>query len=206
MTRWLLVRHGETGWNDAARYQGQQDIPLSAQGWAQAEHLAERLARAAIDAIYASDLARARDTAQVVARRIGKSLTLEPRLREANLGEWQGLTYAEVRRRYFRDTDPLPAYFVDTSPPGGESLRQLQARVIDAVRDIGARHSDESVLIVTHGGCLKVLLCAWLGIALSSYWQLRFDSASISEVSLYPMGAIVSRLNDTAHLRENEFG
>mgnify|MGYP001616981591 CR=1 FL=1 len=72
MTRFLLVRHGETPWNDQARYQGQEDIPLSEQGWAQAEHLAERLASESIDAIYASDLARARDTAQVVARRLGK--------------------------------------------------------------------------------------------------------------------------------------
>ncbi len=206
MTRWLLVRHGETPWNDAARYQGQADIPLSEQGWTQAERLAERLAREPVDAIYASDLARARDTAQVVANRLGKPLTLEPRLREANLGEWQGLTHAEVRRRYFRDTDPLPAYFVDTPPRGGESLRQLQARVMSAIECIAAQHADESVLLVTHGGCLKALLCAWLGIELSSYWQLRFDSASLSEVSLYPMGAIVSRLNDMAHLREKKLG
>ncbi len=206
MTRLLLVRHGETTWNDEARYQGQEDIPLSARGWMEAECLAERLASESINAIYASDLARARDTAQVVARRIAKSLTLEPRLREANLGEWQGLTYAEVRRRYFRDTDPLPAYFIDTPPLGGESLRQLQTRVMSTIESIAAQHADESVLIVTHGGCLKMLLCTWLGIELSAYWQLRFDSASISEVSLYPMGAIVSQLNDTAHLREKESG
>ena len=202
MTRLLLVRHGETTWNDEACYQGQEDIPLSARGWMEAECLAERLASESINAIYTSDLARARDTAQVVANRLGKPLTQELRLREANLGEWQGLTYAEVRRRYFRDTDPLPAYFVDTPPLGGESLRQLQMRLMSAIESIAAQYENESVLIVTHGGCLKVLLCTWLGIELSAYWQLRFDSASISEVSLYPMGAIVSRLNDTAHLRE----
>ncbi len=201
MTRLLLVRHGETTWNDAARYQGQVDVPLSARGQVEAKCLAERLASESIHAICASDLARARNTAQIVADRLGRPVTLEPRLCEANLGEWQGLTYAEVRRRYFRDTDPLPAYFVDTPPLGGESLRQLQARVMSAIEYIAAQHTDENVLVVTHGGCLKVLLCTWLGIELSSYWQLRFDSASISEVSLYPSGAIVSRLNDTAHLQ-----
>ena len=206
MTRFLLVRHGETTWNDGARYQGQADVPLNQRGCVEAERLAERLSREPIAAIYASDLARARDTAQVVANRLGKPLTLEPRLREANLGEWQGLTYAEVRRRYFRDTDPLPAYFVDTPPLGGESLRQLQTRVIESVQMIAAQHAEETALIVTHGSCLKVLLCAWLGIKLSSYWQLHFDSASVSEVSLYPMGAIVSRLNDRAHLCEKELG
>ena len=206
MTRLLLVRHGGTTWNDEARYQGQADVPLSQRGCVEAERLAEQLVGEPIAAIYASDLARARDTAQVVANRLGKPLTLEPRLREANLGEWQGLTYAEVRRRYFRDTDPLPAYFVDTPPLGGECLRQLQARVMSAIERIATQHANESVLLVTHGGCLKVLLCTWLGIELSSYWQLRFDSTSISEVSLYPMGAIMSRLNDTAHLCEKELG
>ncbi len=204
MMRLLLARHGETTWNDEARYQGQTDIPLSARGQMEAERLAERLAHESIDAIYTSDLARARDTAQVVARRIDTALTLEPRLREANLGEWQGLTYEQVRQRYFNDTDPLPAYMVDSPPPGGECLRQLQVRLMSAIESIATQHDDESVLIVTHGGCLKVLLYTWLGIELSAYWQLRFDSASISEVSLYPIGAIVSRLNDTAHLREEE--
>jgi alpha-ribazole phosphatase len=206
MTRLLLVRHGETLWNDQSRYQGQEDVPLSPRGREEAERLAERLVGESIAAIYASDLARARDTAQIVARRLGKSVMMEPRLREANLGDWQGLTYAEVHRRYFCDSDPLPAYFVDTPPLGGESLRQLQTRALGAIEQIVAQHPNESVLLVTHGGCLKTLLCAWLGIALSSYWQLRFDSASISEVSLYPMGAIVSRLNDTAHLCEKKLG
>ena len=206
MTRLLLVRHGETTWNDEACYQGQEDIPLSARGWMEAGCLAERLASESINAIYTSDSARAQDTAQVVARRIAKSLTLEPRLREANLGEWQGLTYEQVRQRYFSDTDPLPVYFVDSPPLGGECLRQLQVRLMSTIESIAAQHADESVLIVTHGGCLKVLLCTWLGIELSAYWQLRFDSASITEVSLYPMGAIVSRLNDTAHLCEMKLG
>ncbi len=85
---------------------------------------------------------------------------------------------------------------------GGECLRQLQVRLMSAIKSIAAQHVDESVLIVTHGGCLKVPLCTWLDIDLSAYWRLRFDSVSISEMSLYPMGAIVSRLNDTAHLHE----
>ena len=109
---------------------------------------------------------------------------MEPRLREANLGEWQGLTYAEVRRRYFRDTDPLPAYFVDTPTLGGESLRQLQARVMSAIERIATQHANESVLLVTHGGCLKVLLCTWLGIELSAYWQPLRQRVYLGSISV----------------------
>jgi broad specificity phosphatase PhoE len=197
MVRLILVRHGETTWNDQARYQGQEDVPLSAQGRVESTCLAERLGCEPIAAIYGSDLIRAKETADTVARRLGKAVLLE-----ARLGEWQGLTYDEVRRRYLRATDPLPCCAVDQPPPDGESLRQLQERVMEAVEEIAARHSDESVLLVTHGACLKALICGWLEIELSAYWKLRFESGSEPEVSLPPAGAILVRLKDTSHLSE----
>ncbi len=202
MTRLILVRHGETTWNDQARYQGHTDVPLSPRGWVEAELLARRLSDERIDAIYSSDLARARDTAQVIASRLGKRIAVEPQLREIRLGEWQGLTYGEVRERYFTDADPLPAYPVDSAPLGGETLRELQARLVHAVECIAASNPDRCVLIVTHGACLKVLLCTWLNIELASYSRLRFDSGSITEAYVNPNGIAVTRVNDTLHLRE----
>ena len=203
MTRLLLVRHGETTWNDQARYQGHTDVPLSPRGWVEAELLARRLRAESIDAIYASDLARAGDTARVIADRLGKLVVMEPLLREIRLGEWQGLTYSEVRERYFTDSDPLPAYPVNLPPPGGECLRELQARLLSTVECIAARHSNQCVLIVTHGACLKALVCTWLNIELASHSRLRFDSGSITEVYFDPNGIAVTRVNDTLHLRES---
>jgi broad specificity phosphatase PhoE len=199
MTRLIVVRHGETIWNSESRYQGQTDVPLSARGLVEAECLAERFAGETIAAIYASDLARAADTARVIAQRLSQPVILEPRLREVNLGEWQGLSYAEVRRRYFDVTAPLPCYAVDQPPRGGESLRQLQARLMQVVDEIVARHADSNVLLVVHGGCLRALFCAWLRVELTDYWKLQFDSASLSEALVSRENAIVTRLNDCAH-------
>ena len=201
MTRFIVVRHAETTWNMESRYQGQTDVPLSAHGWIEAKCFAERLADENVAAIYSSDLARAADTARVIARRLGQSVILEPRLREANLGEWQGLSYAEVRRRYFRATDPLPCYAVDQLPRGGESLRQLQARLLQVVGEITATYPNSNVLLVLHGGCLRALFCAWLRVELTDYWKLQFESAAVSEVLVNRAGAIVTRLDDCAHLQ-----
>jgi broad specificity phosphatase PhoE len=201
--RVLLVRHGATTWNEQARYQGHQDVPLSTRGRIEAGCLAERLAGEIINTIYSSDLTRARETSEMIAARLGVTTKLEPRLREIRMGEWQGLTYEEVHRRYFGKTDPLPCYAIDQLPAGGETLGQVQTRVIEAMRDIIAQHkdADTSVLIVTHGACLRAMVCGWLGIELNAYWKLAFDSGSISEVFLSPHGAVLSRLNDTSHLR-----
>lgn len=204
MTRLILARHGETTWNDAQRFQGHTDVPLNARGWQQAERLAQVLEQESIAAIYSSDLARARDTARVIAARLHKAAVCESRLREAYLGELQGLGYAQVRQRWFRESDPLPCYFVDAAPPGVESLRQLQTRVLRAVSDIAARHDDETVLIVMHGACLRAIFCAWLGIELSAHTQLDFQAGAISQVELNSHGAVVLRLNDTAHLCAQE--
>ncbi len=201
--RLLLVRHGATTWNVQARYQGHQDVPLSAQGQVESEYLAERLTGEAVAAIYSSDLIRAQETAEIIATRLGKAVNLEPRLREIRMGEWQGLTYEEVRRRHFNISDPLPCYAIDQPPAGGETLRQVQVRVMEAFREITARHSeiDKCVLLVTHGACLRALTCSWLGIELHAYWKLAFASGSVSEVFVSPAGAVLTRLNDTSHLR-----
>ncbi len=204
MTKLILVRHGETAWNDEARYQGQEDVPLSAKGCLQADRLAERLAQEWIDGVYSSDLARARDTATRIAGPHGRTVLTEPRLREVLLGAWQGLAYAEVHRSYFAPSDPMPPYAVDNPPPGGESLRQLQVRVVRAVEEIAAAHPDQSLVVVTHGACLKVLCCAWLGVDLAAHWKLSFSAASITRATLNPQGAVISTLNDTAHLDRKE--
>lgn len=200
MTRSLLVRHGETTWNAEGRYQGQTDVPLSGVGRWQARMLARRLAREDIDVIYASDLRRAWGTAEVIAATHGLPVRAEPRLREIGFGAWEGLTNREIEERapealaVWHD-DPL-----NTAAPGGETLAQVAERVGSALDDITEGHSDETVLVVAHGGTLRLLLCLGLRVSPAIHWQFRLDVASLSEVDIYEEGAIVNSLNDTSHL------
>jgi alpha-ribazole phosphatase len=199
--RLLLARHGRTTWNAERRYQGQRDVPLDQEGRLQADALAHRLSDEPIDAIYASDLRRAWETAEAIAALQGLRVQLEPRLREIAFGDWEGLTTDEIEQASpgaimaWRD-DPRQA-----PPPGGENLDQVTGRVRAAVTDIAASHQDETVLVVAHGGVLRVLVCMALDLPADAFWRFRFDQASLSQVDFYESGSTLSILNDTAHLR-----
>ncbi len=204
MTRLLLARHGQTARNAAGRYQGQTDVPLNETGRRQAQALAERLASEAIDAVYASDLQRAQATAELVAAPHGLRVQTEPRLREINFGAWEGLTYEEIKTR---DPERQAAWYDDplhTSPPDGETLTQVAERVQAALAEIVQAHPDETVLIVAHGGTLRLTICLALGISPGSYWRFDIDVASLSELNVYENvyeeGAILNVLNDSTHL------
>jgi broad specificity phosphatase PhoE len=150
VTTILLARHGETDWNLQRRVQGHSDTPLNETGRAQALALAETLDDAELDAVYASDLARARDTAQVVADRKGLPVTVLPELRERNFGTWEGLTDDEILARF-------PA--ARTASWGdAETKEELAKRVLGALHQIAAAHPGGRVLIVTHGGPVRALL------------------------------------------------
>ncbi len=146
MTELLLVRHAETDWNRDGRWQGHADPPLNEAGRAQARALAETLADEQVEAIYTSDLRRAAETAEVLGAALGRPVTPDSDLREIDVGSWSGLTREEVTER-----------FPDWETHDGESLEDLQARVVGAVRRIAERHPDGQVLIVTHGGSIRSL-------------------------------------------------
>lgn len=139
MSELLLVRHGETDWNRLQRWQGQADPPLNERGREQADELARALAGQSIEAIYASDLRRARETADIVAARLGLPVASEPGLREIDVGSWSGLTREEIAGR---DWD-------------GETKDAHRARVLAAVRRIVRDHPGGRVLVVTHGGSVR---------------------------------------------------
>lgn len=200
MVRLILVRHGATAWNAEERYQGQADVPLGEIGRRQAVALGRRLARKEIDAIYASDLQRAWETATVIAARHDLPVCSEPRLREIDFGAWEGLTYGEIRQR---TPQALAAWEADpqsVTPPGGESLGQVAARVQAVLDDVARTHRGQTVLLVAHGGSLQVLLCLALGLVPQARWQFRLSAASLSELCLYEDGAVLTRLNDSCHL------
>jgi probable phosphoglycerate mutase len=152
-----LIRHAESEWNALGRWQGQRDPLLSERGRAQAQALATSLASAGIDAIVASDLARARETAAIVGRAIDAPVRLDERLRERDLGHWSGLTSVEIAARWPADLARLRARDLDLQPGGGESLRALHARVAAFVAALARAPGDGAIAVVTHAGVLRAL-------------------------------------------------
>lgn len=173
MTTFWLVRHGQTDWNLTGRWQGQASHApeLNDAGRTQALAIREQLMDVRLAAVYASDLLRSRQTAELIAKPFGLPVTLEPRLREMNLGAWEGMLSEDIRAQFpqelmMRDQDPL-----HTPAPQGESPLDVAARVYAAMDDIAARHRGESVLIVGHGVSLAVIVCRAQGIPLERVYE-----------------------------------
>ena len=155
----LLARHGQSTWNAERRWQGQGDPPLSAQGRLQASALADALAGEGVEALVSSDLARAAETADIVARRLGLSPPrLEPRLRERSLGAWTGRTAAEIAASWPEELARLRAGDPELRPGGGESGRELAQRVRAALRELAAEPPGRRVALVTHLGVIRTLV------------------------------------------------
>jgi len=198
MEAWL-VRHGESTWNHARRFQGARDAELSARGLEQAERLAGALAGGRFDAVYTSPLRRARETAEACAARLGLAPTVLEDLREVGLGDWEGLAVEVVVERYGDQYWRWLTAPGDHPPPGGEPLEALQRRVMAALEAIHGRHPAGRVLVVTHGGVIAAFLGHCLALGLNALWRLRVDNASVSRVAL-PDARLLA-LNDTSHLR-----
>lgn len=204
MPKLILVRHGQTDYNAQRRFQGQIDNPLNAVGLAQAATLRRRLADIKFDAVYASDLLRARQTAESALQ--GHPSNLKPvfleGLRESDGGKFEGLTWEEMNEQYPEAVKLWVEDKVHYGPPDGENVTQVVTRVRQAIQGIVTEHpgDDATVLIVAHGGILAVLLCDLMGMDLNRIWQWRIDTCSVTSVDIYKEGAILSLFNDTAHL------
>lgn len=155
MALWF-ARHGQSTWNAEGRWQGQADPPLSARGRAQAERLAEQLAGAGVALLAASDLARARETAEIVGARLGLAPHLDPALREHDVGAWSGLTHAEIERRWPEELARFRGGDLALRPGGGESRLALRARVWAAVSRLEASARGPCA-VVSHLGVLHAL-------------------------------------------------
>jgi probable phosphoglycerate mutase len=151
-----FVRHGQSTWNAAGRWQGQADPPLSALGRAQAERLADRLAGAGVALLAASDLARARETAEILGARLGLVPRFDPALREHDVGAWSGLTRAEIERRWPEQLARFLGGDLALRPGGGESRLALRARVRSALVRLEAS-APGPVAVVSHLGVLRAL-------------------------------------------------
>ena len=199
--RLLLARHGATANNAQQRYTGQSDVPLSPLGERQAEALGHRLASERIECVVASDLSRARATADTVARPHGITVRLDADLREISMGAWEGSTYAELLDR---EPDALRRWQSDPvtyAPPHGETVAQVRDRLVVALNRWRMAYPAGTVLWVTHGGVIGILLCHLLGMDLNRRWQFRRDNAALTELDLGEDVAVLMSLNDTGHLR-----
>lgn len=203
ITRILAVRHGETAWNRETRIQGHTDIHLNDRGRWQAQRLAEALRDESIDAFYSSDLARARDTAEAVAQIHNRSVQTHPGLRERAFGRFEGLTWAELETQFPEDTLAWRKRAPDFAPAGGESLLQLNARVVAAVTDIAGRHPGEHILIVAHGGVLDALYRAATRLDIQAPRSWELTNTAINRLLWTPEGLTLVGWADTNHLRDD---
>ena len=169
-----LVRHGDSRQDQVKRYIGQTDLTLNPVGRTQIKSLQRTLAEIDFARIYSSDLRRCQETARIIAGPLGKSIRMVPSLREIDLGEWEGQPMASIRERFPEEYQRRGRELVEFSPPGGESFRDLQSRVVPGFLEIISRASG-NVLLVAHAGVNRTILCHVLGLPLDELFQVPQD-------------------------------
>lgn len=196
-TRLFLVRHGEVANHQGEfRYNGHIDVELSENGISQMERVAERLKTEEIKGIYSSDLIRTVRGAEIIAMRHGISPISDKSLKEVAAGRWEGLTFNEVHERFPDEShvrfEDLVNYRIKD---GGESLRDVEARVIPALAVLIERHRGESAAIVAHGGVNRVILCHALNLELENFFRIEQDYGCLNIIDFYDGTAVVRLVN-----------
>ena len=202
MSKLFLVRHGSTDYNSGRRFLGYSDIELNTTGYRQVERLRDRLANEKIDAIYSSDLKRTLATAEVISSGRDVDIVACPELREVNYGICEGLTFQEIGSRHPDVAAKCVNFTLELAFPEGECFEEFIERTCGFLGKLDKHGQSETVLIVSHNGPLKVLICRFLGIDMEHWWQISIDTASLSIVDTSLRGARISCLNDTCHLKE----
>lgn len=186
-----VIRHGQTEWNAEGRWQGQLDVPLSAEGRSQARALAHHLADKGLSAVYASDLMRAAETGRILAEAARTPLYLDNRLRELNLGVFQGLTHAEIRERYAADEHQMQTSYLDHVVPRGESRRAMQKRMYEAWQEIVVQMDAQPVALVSHGGAIRILLLRLLDpLDHAQIMTLQISNTACTLLGVHPDGRV----------------
>jgi len=200
--RLVLLRHGRTAWNLEGRAQGHTDVPLDDTGRAQAAAAAPYLALLHPTLLWSSDLARARETASYVEAATGLVATLDPRVREFDVGERAGLTVAEFAAKYPEAHARWASGHITGGVPGAETIEDVTGRMVPALRDmVAALAPGETGVVVTHGACLKVSLVALLGLPVEVDESIFvMDNCGWASVTEHRSGRLrLSSYNETAH-------
>jgi len=200
VTRLCIVRHGETAWNAEHRVQGQLDVPLNAVGQAQAAAAAKVLSREKFDAIYSSDLSRARQTALETARLLSIDVIEDKDLRERHYGIFERLTYAEVKVRYPEDYARFDARDPEYAFRTGEKLQDFFDRSMAVLTRVARRHSGQSVLVFTHGGVLDMLYRHAKGLSISAQRDFGIPNTGLNRVCFTADAWQIERWAEIAHL------
>ena len=180
MAKLYLVRHGETDYNNALRFQGQTDIPLNQTGIRQAEKVAGFFKDIPLQAIYTSSLKRARTTAEIIGKRKGIEPQVTDALREMSFGIWENMNSNDIQKKYAKEWKDFFASPASTKIPQGESMSDVQKRAYPVVQQILDQYPEGDVAFVAHGGIIRVLICTMLGLDLNRTWHLHVGNASVT--------------------------
>jgi alpha-ribazole phosphatase len=195
-----LVRHGQTELNKARRYQGSSDSPLTDYGLRQAQALGKRLRRIPFKVAIVSPCLRAQLTAEALLADRDITFVEDPRWRETNHGQWEGLTYQEVRARFPEEAVARFADVLHGRPSGGESLAEVAQRVLAGWRALLQHNPGGRILVVSHATPIQLTLCLISGMAPELHWRWRIDLGSVTALDVYGGGAIVRMVNEVPHL------
>jgi broad specificity phosphatase PhoE len=200
--RILLLRHAETQWNRERRFQGRRDIPLSPAGREQAQSAASLLAATPVAAVWSSPLARARETAALIAAPHGLPVGVTEHFTEMDFGEWVGLTREDVAARF---PDALSAWAETPHQarwPGAETLQAVRSRVLAGLAALRAAHQGQTICLVSHGITSRVLILEALGLGPDRLWSLQISSTGISELEFRDDWTTLHRMNSLVHLAD----
>lgn len=182
------------------RYQGHTDIELNETGYCQATKLAQRLASEPIRAVYSSDLKRALETARIIASSHQLEVEAISALREIHFGAWEGLTFEEIKNQYKDLVDKWYSSPGEIRIPQGETFDEVKKRAFNTVQELVKLNEPGAIVVVTHGGPIRAILCALLNVDLNYAFRIRQDNAALNIIDFYGDIGVLSLLNDTHHL------
>lgn len=206
LTRFYLVRHGETTWNKEFKYQGQADIPLTDFGREQAQSVAKALKDHDFDIIYSSDLSRAKETAKIINRYHNLDIALSEDIRELSFGKWEGFTYNELEKKVpekLREWQDNPIY---VRPPGGENLLDLFKRTNRFILEAVKHYPRNRILVATHAGPIRAILAQILDLKWEFFWKFKITNTSVTEFvydgsgDLKDSKSFIVSVNNVCHL------
>lgn len=194
--RILLFRHGETANSKEVCFNGHYDVGLSERGQKQFQHWADILKKEKFEAIYSSDLQRTRNSAEFIGKVHGLEPVTYPELRELSFGTWEGMSVSEVEAKYPGQMKERMESVAAFQADGGETYSQLQARVIPKFEEIVARHINDQIVMVYHGGVNRVILGHLLGISIDKIFRIHQDYAALNIIQYYGKEPIVEYIGN----------